>query len=637
MEKYFELKNGGIEWTVKSGARHRDNLEMSGLAASVIVSYGADETKRLFLSRHCVFPTLRTIPNDTHASFQLDIEPEKIPPIYFDGKIFPEYAKRFFIDGVLTCVSSTEKGIFIERCFYPASDSRCAIERVSLINHSGSPVSVEIPRPNTVVDSYGRGTKGVYIVEVSHDFKNTARLEPGEKSVFHIFYTARTANEPLALPDGENELFLRRTRIRQLVEPLTLDTGDAVLDTMFRFAKIRAGESIFKTWGGLMHSPGGQAYYAATWCNDQAEYAGPWFAFTGDAISLEAGMNAYRQYMPFMADQFTRIPSSVIAEGSDIWEGAGDRGDAAMYLYGASMFALCSGRPEFAKELWPAVLWCAEYCERKKSEEGVIQSDSDELEGRFPTDKKANLSTSSLCCGGLKLASVLAGELGQTSWSREYEKRATSLETAIERYFGAQLHGFETYRYSKGFDTLRAWICLPLCMGIRTRLSGTLGALFSDYLWTEDGLLSCERGKENCCDTVWDRSTLFAFRSAFLAGKGDEIWDYLRLYCNKRLLGDRVPYAVEAYPEGDRRHLSAESALFCRIITEGLLGIVPKGLRQFAFTPKLPSALDHISLTNIHAFGRVFDLYVDKNGYRVSSDGKEIACGKNGREVTILF
>jgi hypothetical protein len=51
---------------------------------------------------------------------------------------------------------------------------------------------------------------------------------------------------------------------------LTLTTGNDLLDTMFRFAKLRAGESIFRTKGGDVHSPGGGSYYAAVWCNDQA-------------------------------------------------------------------------------------------------------------------------------------------------------------------------------------------------------------------------------------------------------------------------------------------------------------------------------------------------------------------------------
>ena len=59
-------------------------------------------------------------------------------------------------------------------------------------------------------------------------------------------------------------------------------------------------------------------------------------------------MNAYRMYIPFMSDHYDPIPSSVIAEGLDFWNGAGDRGDAAMYLFGASRFVMTSGRRDWA-------------------------------------------------------------------------------------------------------------------------------------------------------------------------------------------------------------------------------------------------------------------------------------------------
>ena len=184
---------------------------------------------------------------------------------------------------------------------------------------------------------------------------------------------------------------------------------------------------------------------------------------------MAGNIDFFKTLLPRKEAEWEKMKNELEGEGIhriDIWEGAGDRGDAAMYLYGASFFCLCLGNKEIAKELYPAIQWCAEYCERKKSPEGVICSDSDELEGRFPTDGYANLSTSSLCYGGLKLAAKLARSLGDENNEKIYLERASSLEKAIESYFGAELHGFKTYRYSKGFDTLRAWICLPLCMGI---------------------------------------------------------------------------------------------------------------------------------------------------------------------------
>jgi len=52
----------------------------------------------------------------------------------------------------------------------------------------------------------------------------------------------------------------------------------------------------------------------------------------------------------------------VVAEGLDYWNGQRDRGDAAMYAYGASRFVLAAGRRDWAKELLPAIRWTLEYC-----------------------------------------------------------------------------------------------------------------------------------------------------------------------------------------------------------------------------------------------------------------------------------
>src|SRR5262249_46100077 len=117
-------------------------------------------------------------------------------------------------------------------------------------------------------------------------------------------------------------------------------------------------------------------------------------------------------------------------------------------------------------------------------------------------------------------------------------------------------------------------------------------------------------------NTFWDRSTLYALRGVFAVGETKRALDYLTYYTNRRLLGDHVPYPVEAYPEGNQRHLSAESAPYARIYTEGLFGIRPPGLRSFNLTPRLPDAWPSMSLKNVHAFGNVFDLDVTRASSR---------------------
>ena len=401
----------------------------------------------------------------------------------------------------------------------------------------------------------------------------------------------------------------RQAFVKEVWSKLILETPDTVLNREFAFAKIRAAESIFETRGGPMHGPGGEAYYAAIWANDQAEYIGPFFPYLGYEYGNKASLNAYRHFARFMNPDYKPIPSSIIAEGTDIWNGAGDRGDAAMIAYGAARYALTSGDKKQVAELWPLIEWCLEFCKRKVNEGGVVTSNTDELEGRFPAGT-ANLCTSSLYYDALNSAVYLGQELGKDKRQLKlYKEQAAKLKTSIEKYFGSKVEGFDTYKYYKENGSLRAWICIPLTMGIYERSRGTIDALFSPRLWTTDGLASLAGDK-----TFWDRSTLYALRGVLAAGETEKALQFLHYYSNRRLLGDHVPYPVEAYPEGSQRHLSAESGLYCRIFTEGLFGIRPTGLKSFSFTPRLPAAWPKMRIRHIHAFDNDFEITVERVG-----------------------
>jgi hypothetical protein len=222
---------------------------------------------------------------------------------------------------------------------------------------------------------------------------------------------------------------------------------------------------------------------------------------------------------------------------------------------------------------------------------------------------------------------MLGRELGKPQAQlAQYRDQAAQLRIAIEKHFGANVEGFNTYRYydkndlvnhrverhrpyAERPDVLRAWICIPLTVGIYDRAEETINALFSPRLWTEDGLAT-EAGQI----TFWDRSTLYALRGVFEAGGTQRALDFLTYYSNRRLLGDHVPYPVEAYPENNQRHLSAESTLYCRIYTEGVFGIRPTGLKSFDCTPRLPKDWNTMALRKVNAFGTEFDLVVSRDG-----------------------
>ena len=261
-----------------------------------------------------------------------------------------------------------------------------------------------------------------------------------------------------------------------------------------------------------MHGPGGEAYYAAVWANDQAEYINPFFPFLGYEIGDESALNSFRHFARYMNPEYKPIPSSIISEGVSFWHGAKDRGDGAMIAYGAARYALARGDKAEARELWPLIEWCLEYCNRKLTPAGVVASNSDELENRFPAGD-ANLCTSTLYYDALRSAVMLGRELGVSAKQLNmYRNQANALEKAIEKHFGYEIEGFHSYRYYEGNDILRSWICMPLVMGIYTRAQGTIDALFSPRLWTDDGLLT-QAGTE----TFWDRSTLYALRGTIAA------------------------------------------------------------------------------------------------------------------------
>lgn len=618
-----------ISWEVKDRIPHYDHIEMSGLKVSTVLRYGVNADGAFELNKSMVWPMLRTIPNNTHASLMRRFAWNASDMVSVNGQsLSGEKVSRITLDGKMTVESSIDLSrnakAELTRIIFPAVASPAIYEKYILRNVGSTPLSVEVPDSRSVATTDpAKGVDGSY-KQVSEIIGATTRqLQPGEELVFYAAITGYKNGEAELKPDVEKELQARKDLIAGFWDNLILETPDPIINTMFAFAKIRGAESIYDTKGGLMHGPGGESYYAAIWANDQAEYINPFFPYLGNENGNRSAMNSFKHFARFMNPEYEKIPSSIVAEGLDVWGGAGDRGDAAMVAYGAARYALSRGDKAEAEELWPLIEWCLEYCRRNLNEKGVVASDADELENRFPAGK-ANLCTSSLYYDALRSAVYLGKDLRKSSSQLStYDKQAKALRKNIESYFGAQVEGFDTYQYYEGNDILRSWICIPLTVDINDRKEGTINALFSPRLWTENGLLT-QAGSE----TFWDRSTLYALRGVYACGETEKATEYLKFYSNQRLLGEHVPYAIEAWPEGSQRHLSAESGLYCRIITEGLFGIRPTGLKSFTFTPRLPQEWNTMNLRKIKAFNTTFDLEVirenGKQKVTVLSAGKPL-------------
>lgn len=592
---------------------HADHVEMSGKKMAVVLYWDIDSNSVFGLNRALVFPMLRTIPNDTHASLMLNNDVDIASMIRINGKKVVPQAKNVEINGMMNVVSiyNTPDGGTVElaRTIFPTMENPAMIELYTVRNTSDKDVTILVPElQQTYTTDATKGVDGSYVIKSDVAGAGAFTLKPGETTDFSLTIQAYKSNgeSPLKL-DPDKELAERMAFLDKIDNNLILNTPDKVIDTEFRYAKIRGAESIYKTKGGYMHGPGGESYYAALWCNDQAEYINPFFPFLGYSVGNESALNCFRHYARFINEDYKAIPSSIIAEGDGIWNGAGDRGDAAMLAYGASRYALAREDKAEAEELWPLIEWCLEYCRRQLNENGVVKSDHDELEGRFPAGD-ANLCTASLYYDALISAGYLGKELKKPAAQLSvYSRQAKELREAIEKYFGRKIQGYDTYRYYDGNDVLRSWICIPLVMGIDERADQTVKALFSPEMYTADGVLTCQG-----YPIFWDRATLYTLRGALHAGYPDEVIPRLSDFSRRRLLGEHVPYPVEAWPEGSQRHLSAESGLYCRVITEGLFGIRPTGFKSFDLKPQLPTEWDYAELKHIRAFGSDFDIRVER-------------------------
>lgn len=599
------------------GENFANHIEMAGRKTAAIISYGTDSANNLKLNLHAVYPTLRYYPNDTHSSFDNNF---KGVSIAINGKNSREHVRSFEFDGVLTINTSIGK-LNVAREYYAANYSKALIERISIVNTADNAVDIDIVKKDKTIylSKYASVHNEEIIVTVVADTESL-KLNKGESMSVNIAYCAELKSKNIQI-DFEKEYAHRREFLSEMGNKLKIETPSDTINTMTKFAKIRACESIFDTKGGLMHCPGGGGFYAAVWTNDQCEYVNPLFAYLGYDVGIEQSINCYNLYKKYIKPNVTMI-SSIIAEGDGVWHGAGDRGDNAMYAYGLARFLLARADRELALEYLPYLQTCLEYTISRINTDGVVASDSDELENRFESGK-ANLCTSCLAYDALISNAILFKEMGKNDIAKNYQEIADKLKVSIIKYFSASVEGYETFRYCKEEKRLRSWICMPMVVGIFDRSEGTVEALLSDRLRRGNGLLTRSGEK-----TFWDRSLLYGLRGLFNAGFADRAIELLESYSKTRLLGSHIPYAVEAFPEGNQAHLSAESGLYVRILIEGVLGLKFVGLGKFILQPHLPSKWDSFNVKNISIGDKLIDISVVR--YK---DSYDIKCEFNGESL----
>jgi len=634
-----------IMWDLTQEERlpHSGNIEMAGRKVASIIYYDVDENRNLSIKRDVIFPQLRTF-NKSYdpdwkkyrAYYRHVVEDEIMPSIIFKNKaIVATKLDSVEISGKLKFYHSPIEGLQIIRTFYPSMKDRFLVEEWEIKNTASSESSIDLT--SSVLEKGEKGYKGDYRFKAFGLVDSSVTIAPKASYVFPIYYAATMNEESFESFNYELAFEERNAFLKTMQSQLVLKSPNEVINTLFYFSKLRASESIFDSSMGMVHSPGGGNYYVGIWANDQIEYSGPFFPYLGYGQGNEAAYNAYVHFGKNIPEDDHHIPYAFEVDGNFAMTHL-DRGDAAMIAYGASHYALATGDKKVMGNLWPLIEWSLRWCDEHRNDGGAVISESDEMEGRIETGT-ANLSTSSLYYGGLKYAERLAKTLGKKNLAKQYAKQKKDMEQVIEQYFGAEINGVNTYQYFDGNKYLRHWICLPLSMGVRTRKEGTIDALLN-HLWTENGIL-VELNPDVEQTVFWDRATMYALQGIMKVGETDLAYEKLLALSQKRLLGDHVPYVVEAYPENNMKHLSAESALYCRIITEGMLGIEPMGDGKIKLRPRLPKDWGFLELSNLALLGKDIDINIrtSMNKLKVQvSKGEEIIFTKlinQGEEIYV--
>jgi len=95
---------------------------MSGRQISCVLRYGVKEDGSFEMTRSLIWPILRTIPNNTHASLTHHYDDGPPTMVTVNGQPIPaETVQEITIDGFLHVFSQAGKDIRLSRHFFPST------------------------------------------------------------------------------------------------------------------------------------------------------------------------------------------------------------------------------------------------------------------------------------------------------------------------------------------------------------------------------------------------------------------------------------------------------------------------------------------------------------------------------------
>lgn len=151
----------GIVWRVDGAVPHADHIEMSGQRMACVLRWGVGADSAFRLERSLVFPLLRTVPNNTHASLMfrlatdipallaidgLALQAERVDTVAIDGGL--EVRSRWYTGGHNIGAARTAAAgpaIAMTRRIFPSRELPVLCERYVVRNIARRRLTVYVP------------------------------------------------------------------------------------------------------------------------------------------------------------------------------------------------------------------------------------------------------------------------------------------------------------------------------------------------------------------------------------------------------------------------------------------------------------------------------------------------------------
>ena len=106
-QRWEIVPDAGIVWKPGNDIPHEDHIEMSGERMAFVLRWNIDESGAFHSERSLVFPLLRTVPNNTHASLMYRMATD-IPSLLGVNSLVlqSERVEKVSLDGVLNVRST---------------------------------------------------------------------------------------------------------------------------------------------------------------------------------------------------------------------------------------------------------------------------------------------------------------------------------------------------------------------------------------------------------------------------------------------------------------------------------------------------------------------------------------------------